>query len=109
MGRNVDLSGSWLRLLLYAFQLAGLLLALLFVAGPLDSPASVLLAALFAVLVTATAVGLWRSTTDGDGGDHLGTTEDITYDPFADPGQAARDRWEKAVRRLPGGGDGRDD
>ncbi|UPW01258.1 hypothetical protein M0R88_03915 [Halorussus gelatinilyticus] len=68
---------------------------------PLDGAASVALAVLFGSLVTVTAFGLWRKRTDDDGFAHLGTLEDITYDPFADPGQAARDRWEKAVGRLP--------
>ncbi|WP_162224387.1 hypothetical protein [Halorussus amylolyticus] len=108
MGRSIGLPGDWLGRLLYAFQLVALLLVLLFVALPFDDFASVLLAFLFASLVTATAVGVWRTTTDGDGRTHLGTAEDITYDPFADPGQAAKDRWEKAVRRLPGGDDDRD-
>ncbi|WP_208023503.1 hypothetical protein [Halorussus pelagicus] len=62
--------------------------------SPLDGFASVALAGLFAVIVTATAVGLWRRMTDSDGATYLGTAEDITYDPFADPGQA--------VRRPPG-------
>ncbi|UPV74839.1 hypothetical protein M0R89_01920 [Halorussus limi] len=107
MERTIEFSGSWLRLLLYAFQLAALLLALVFVALPLDSSASVLLASLFALLVAVTALGL-RRTTDSDGRNGLGTAADITYDPFADPGQAARDRWEKSVRRLPDGDDERD-
>ncbi|NEU56030.1 hypothetical protein [Halorussus sp. MSC15.2] len=108
MGRTIEFSGGWFRLLLYAFQLAALLLVLLFVVLPLDSSASVLLASLFGLLAAVTAFGLWRTTTDSDGRTSLGTAEDITYDPFADPGQAARDRWEKAVRRLPGGDDERD-
>lgn len=108
MGRTIDFSGNWLSLLLYAFQLVALLLATFFVAFPLDSSASIALALLFAVLVFVMALGLWRRTTDSDGQKHLGTAEDITYDPFADPGQAARDRWEKAVRRLPDGDDERD-
>ena len=108
MGRAFEIPGGALSRVLYASQLAALLLALIFVALPIDGFAGVLLAFLFASLVVVAVVGLWRTTTDGDGPNHLGTAEDITYDPFADPGQAAKDRWEKAVRRLPGGDDERD-
>ena len=108
MGRDFEISGGSLSRLFYASQLVVLLLALFFVAFPLDSFASGLVAVLFALLVIITVVGLWRETTGKAGGTHLGTVEDITYDPVADPGQAAKDRWEKAARRLPGGDDERD-
>ncbi|WP_415380929.1 hypothetical protein [Halosimplex sp. TS25] len=107
MGRTIELSGDRFSLLLYAVQLVGLLLVALFVAPRLGGPAGVLFGLLFASLVVATGIGLWRRRTGDDGGTHLETAEDITYDPIADPGQAARDRWETAVDRLPGGdGDG---
>lgn len=102
MRPSVELSGETLSRVLYASQVAALLAVLPFVVFPLDGISSVALGVLFVALAVAGAVGLWRTTTDGDGGHHLGTAEDITYDPFADPGQAAKDRWEKAVRRLPG-------
>mgnify|MGYP006299328071 FL=1 len=105
MGRTFETPSVSLSRLLYASQLTALLLVLLFVVVPFDSFASLLLAVLFALLVAVTVVGLWRKKTGKDGGTHLGTAEDITYDPFADPGQAAKDRWVKAVRRLPGGDD----
>lgn len=54
---------------------------------------------LFALLVTTSAVGLWQKQTGRASGPHLGTVEDITYDPFADLEQATKDRWKKAVRR----------
>jgi len=108
MGWSIDFSGNWLRRFVYAFQLAALLAVLLFVVLPLDSSASVPLALLFALLAFTAAFGLRRTTADDDEQNRLGTAEDITYDPFADPGQAARDRWEKAVDRLPGGDDERD-
>ncbi|WP_135821309.1 hypothetical protein [Halostella litorea] len=101
MDRSVDLSGDALRRLLYALQLAALLSALLFAAATLDGPASLALPVLLAALVAVTAYGLWRRS--GDEAAHLGTAEDITYDPFADPGQVAKERWERAVRRLPDG------
>jgi hypothetical protein len=49
-------------------------------------------------------IGAWRRRTDRED-EHLGTAEDIAYDPVAYPGQAAKQRWLRAVRRLPGGGD----
>jgi hypothetical protein len=108
MGWTIELSGDSLSRFRYTFQLAAFLLLVLYVAFPLDGPARVLLAVLFASQVAVTAVGLWRTTTDGDGPEQPRTAEDITHDPFADPGQAARDRWEQAVRRLPGRDDDRD-
>lgn len=101
MERTIQLSGDVLSLLLYAFRLAALLLGLLFVVLPLDSPVSFLFAFPLASLASASVIGLWQSMTDSDGGEHLGTAEDITHDPFAAPGQAAKERWERAVRRLP--------
>ncbi|WP_135828534.1 hypothetical protein [Halorussus halobius] len=102
MVRSIELSGDSFGLLVYAFQLVGLVALLVFVASPVDSPAGLPLAALLASLVVATAVGAWRGRTDDPGPEHVGTAEDVAYDPFADPGQAARDRWERAVGRLPG-------
>ncbi|WP_135851221.1 sodium/proton-translocating pyrophosphatase [Halorussus salinus] len=108
MARSIEFSGGSLGLLVCGFQLVALSLLLVFVALPLDDTASVALAFLFGSVAVAAVVGLWRTATGDDEGTHLGTPEDITYDPFADPGQAAKDRWEKAVRRLPGEDDERD-
>ena len=108
MGLSIDISGDSLGLFFYAFQLVALVAVSLFVVLPLDGPARIALAFLFASLAIAMAVGLWRKRTGRDGFRHLGRLEDITYDPFADPGQAAKDRWEKAVRRLPDGDDEQD-
>jgi len=105
MGRTVSLSGTWFSYLLYAFQLTTLALVLVFVVPTLQYPVNLFLGGLFAAVVFASGVALWRRATGQDEGSRLGTAEDITYDPFADPGQAARDRWEKAVRRLPGSDD----
>ena len=102
MGWRIEVSGDTLARLVYALQLAALVAVVAFVVSPFGSSANLPLAVLFGVLVVTTAVGAWRARTDGDGGTRVGTAEDITHDPFADPGQAARDRWEKAVRRLPG-------
>jgi hypothetical protein len=74
------------------------------VVWPLDSVANVALAALFASLILAAIVGLWRRRTGRERA-HLGTDEDIAHDPIAYPGHAATHSWLKAVRRLPGGDD----
>ncbi|MFC7142125.1 hypothetical protein ACFQMA_20095 [Halosimplex aquaticum] len=105
MGRSIEFSGDWLKRSFYALQLAVLFAALLFVVPRLDTSATVLLGVLFASLVGATAFAMWRARTGSDGVSHLGTAEDITYDPFADPGQAARDGWEKSVGGLSDGDD----
>ncbi|SEL71772.1 histidine kinase [Haloferax larsenii] len=105
MGRTFDISGNLLILVLFVSQLVAILLVLGFVVFPLDSSANVVLGLLFGVVALAVVLGLWRRATGSDGGSHLGTAEDITYDPFADPGQAAKDSWEMAVHRLPGGDD----
>ena len=102
MGWSIEVSGDSFALLVYAFQLVALVAVVAFVVAPFDSPATLPLTALFAVLAVTSAVGFWRSRTDDSVGTRVGTAEDITYDPFADPRQAAKDRWETAVRRLPG-------
>ncbi|NHN60986.1 MULTISPECIES: hypothetical protein [Halorussus] len=107
MSRTFDISGKSLIYLFYGSSLAALATLLAFVVSPFDSFASVALAVLFASLLIAAVVGLWRRAT-GREGEHLGTAEDIAYDPIAYPGQAAKDRWLKAVRRLPGGDDEED-
>lgn len=100
MGRSFDISGDSFERFLYASQLVTVLLVVLFVAFPLDDFASVVLALLFGSLVVGAAVAMWRTRTDHET-TSPGTAEDITYDPIADPGQAAKHRWEKAVSRLP--------
>ena len=107
MSRTFEISGKSLIYLFYASSLAALVPLLAFVVFPLDGVASVGLALLIALLLGTAVVGLWRRRTDREG-EHLGTDEDIAYDPIAYPGQAARHTWEKAVRRLPGGNDGED-
>lgn len=107
MGRTFRIEGDWLGLFLYGSQIAALVFVVLFVAFPLDGVASIALAVLFRALVSAVAIGLWRRRTDREG-EHSGTAEDITHDPIADPGQAAKHRWKKAVCRLPDGNDEQD-
>jgi hypothetical protein len=107
MSRTFEVSGRSLLYLFYASSVAALLSVLAVVVWPLDGFASVAFALLLALLVFAAVVGAWRRRT-GREGEHLGTDEDIAYDPIAYPGQAAKQRWERSLRRLPGGDDEED-
>jgi len=93
--------------LLYASTLAVVPPTLYFVVLPIDGLGDILLCGLFVTLLLA----VWadrRNWTHGGVREHLNGTAgrdlpyDITHDPSADPGQAAKQRWLKAVRRLPG-------
>jgi hypothetical protein len=94
-----DTADSSVRLF-YGFQLVVLLAALVLLVPGIGGFAGIALGVLLGALVAATALGLWRTTTDRES-EHPGTAADIAHDPFADPGQAARQRWERAVSRLP--------
>ncbi|WP_089882808.1 hypothetical protein [Halogeometricum limi] len=102
MGRSFEFSGDSLSRLLRLSQIAVLLAVLVAVAVTTDGVGRTAVVLLFASLVVATGVGWWRKRTGRDGFTHLGRLDDITYDPFADPGQAAKHRWKRAVCRLPG-------
>jgi len=101
MSRSVDISGTSIVYLFYVVSLPGLVAILAVVVFPLDGIGDAALATLIVSLVLAGVVGAWRRRT-GREDDHLGTAEDIAYDPSAYPGQAATQRWLRAVRRLPG-------
>ena len=107
MRRSFEISGDTLIYVFYGLSLAALAPLLASVAFPLDSFANVAFAALIALLLGAVVIGMWRRWTDREG-EHLGTAEDIAYDPFGDPGHGAKQSWENAVRRLPGGDDDED-
>lgn len=100
MRKTFEISGDSSTSLLYAVQIGALLLLLCSLIWTVDGFASALLVVLFASLVIAAVVGLWREKTGRDG-DHLGTVEDIVYDPL-EPGQAAKQRWRQSINRLPG-------
>lgn len=107
MGRSIELSGNSIVYLFYASSLAIVPVLTYFVVLPLDGLDSVLAAILLAGLVLVAAVDLWYWKT-GKLSEHLTTAAkrniyDITDDPIADPGQAAKRQWTKALRRLPGG------
>ena len=99
--------------LLYASTLAVVPPVLYFVVLPPDGLADVLVCVLFATLFPAVWAD-WRNWTRGGLREHphcaadRALPYDITYDPTADPGQAAKRQWLKAVRRLPGRDDGSD-
>lgn len=107
MGR-IEITGATLQYLFYAVSLAVLVPLVAVLAWPFDSLANIAVAVLLLSLVIASVVGLWRRQTGRDP-QHLGTDEDIAWDPVAYPGQAAKERWLKAVRRLPGNDDEEDD
>jgi hypothetical protein len=99
MDRSVEITGRSLFSLFYVVSLAGLVSILALIVPPLDDAGSLALAALLVVLTGAGVVGFWRRVA-GREGDHLGTVEDIAYDPFAYPGHIAKHNWVKAVRGL---------
>jgi len=104
MERRLEITGSTLMSLFWTLSLACLVALVALVAWPFDGIGSVALAVLLVSLGVLMVVGLWRRRADR-GGLHLGTDEDIAFDPIAYPGQAAKHRWLKAVRRLPDGDD----
>jgi|AntRauMinimDraft_4_1070384.scaffolds.fasta_scaffold00048_81 hypothetical protein len=101
MSRSLELSG---RVLLLVFEAVSLVAVVVFV-GPVlwppEDATGVALLALFALVLVGLVAAMWRSrTTDAS---YLRSGYDISYDPVGDPGQAAKDRWRNAVRRLPDG------
>lgn len=99
MSRNVEITGKSFIYAWYVVTLAGLVSILTLIVFPLTDAGSVALAAVLVLLTLVGLVGLWRRVTDQDP-DHLGTVEDIAYDPFAYPGHIAIDNWMKAIRRV---------
>ena len=103
MSRSLELSG---RALLVLFEAVTLLALVVFVGPALWPPEDamgVALVALFALVLVGLVAALWRSRRVE--GSYLRSGYDISYDPVGDPGQVAKDRWRKAVQRLPDGED----
>jgi hypothetical protein len=102
MGLDVGGAGRWVVVLVVASQVAALAPTVAFVVGAPDGPGDIALTVLFGALALAVGIGAWRRWRGAPSGDGAGRPGDVTYDPTADPGHAARERWERAVRRLPG-------
>lgn len=105
MGRTIEISGAWLVYLFYTVSLAVAPLFFSFAVLPIDDVASVFFTGLLALVVAVVLLDLWYWTHNA-AGEHLTAAAkrnvyDITHDRFADPGQAAKDYWQQAVRRLP--------
>jgi glucan phosphoethanolaminetransferase (alkaline phosphatase superfamily) len=105
MGRSIEITGRSIVYLFYAVSLAVVALLAAVAVWPLEDLPSVLGAVALAMVVLVVVADLWYWRS-GAMSEHLSTAAkrnlpyDITYDPFADPGQAAKDRWLKATRRL---------
>lgn len=106
MGRSIEITGESIVYLFYAVTLAIVPVVLYFYVWPIDDLPSVLLVVLLVALILFVLADYWNWKS-GSLRTHLGSAAerdqpyDITYDPYADPGQAAKDTWRKAVERLP--------
>lgn len=111
MTRTVEISGTLLVYLLYAVTLSIVPVGVYFTVWPPDDLTSVLAIVLLGGLVLLVAADLWHWKT-GQVSEHLTTAAkrdlpyDISYDPTADPGQAAKERWLQAVENLSDEDDG---
>jgi len=103
MSRSVELSGSALLVVFEAVTLVALVAFVGPAIWPPEDAAGVALVALFVLVVLGLVTAMWqRRRVEGS---YLRSGYDISYDPVGDPGLAAKDRWQKAVQRLPDGED----
>jgi len=103
MRRSVELSGRALRVVFEVVSLLALVVFVGPVVWPPEDATGVVLVALFALVVVGLVAAMWRSRRAD--GSYLRSGYDISYDPVGDPGLAAKQRWRKAVARLPDGED----
>ncbi|WP_256296967.1 hypothetical protein [Haloarchaeobius salinus] len=103
MADSFDISGDWVRRVLFAVTVGGLFLVVVLPALQVGGLVGVAVAVLLSMLATVVAVGVWLSLTGRAVGPVMGTPWDITDDPYAFPGQRAKERWLRAVQRLPDG------
>jgi hypothetical protein len=99
MGRSFEISGDSIVVLFYAVSLAALLPLFAIVVTSVEGIGGIALAVLIASLTVAGGIGAWRRRT-GREDEHLGTDEDLAYDPIAYPWQAPRRARRKVGRRL---------
>ena len=108
MSDSVEITGRHARLALFGVTVAGLLLVVVLVAISVGGPRGVAVGAVLSPVAVLVAVGSWRSLTGKARGPVMGTPWDITHDRYAFPGQAAKERWLRAVQRLPDGDEAAD-
>lgn len=110
MARTIEITGASIVYFFYAVSLAIVPIFAYSVVLPVDDLTSLLVAGLLVALVLVVAADLWYWHS-GELSEHLTAAAtrnlpyDITYDPFSDPGTAAKDRWLRATSRLPDGED----
>lgn len=109
MSGSVEITGRHARLALFGVTVAGLSLAVVLVAVSVGGLRGVAAGALLSGVAVLVAVGSWRSLTGKAVGPVMGTPWDITDDRYAFPGQAAKERWLRAVHRLPDGDEDEED
>jgi hypothetical protein len=108
MGRSIEVTGRLVMTAVAGVHLIAVAGLAVFFALPIGGTTNPPLAALLGIVAVAMAAAAWRRLHGDAGFAHFGSAADITYRPL-DPGQAAKDRWRKAVRRLPGRDEERDE
>ncbi|MFC4408664.1 hypothetical protein [Haloarchaeobius iranensis] len=109
MSDSVEITAKHARIALFGVTVVCLLLTVVLVAISVGGPRGVAVGAVLSPVAVLVAVGSWRSLTGKAVGPVMGTPWDITHDRYAFPGQAAKERWLRTVRRLPDGDDAEDE
>ena len=109
MSDAVEITGRHARVALFGVTVAGLLVAVVLVAISIGGPLGVAVGVLLSLVAALVAVGSWLSLAGRARGPVMGTPWDITDDRYAFPGQAAKQQWLRAVRRLPDGDQAEED
>lgn len=103
MGR-IEITGRSLLSLLLAVTWLPMGFLLVTQVSSASHPAGIGLVAVIVLLLVANGVAVWRLWT-GQKVRFPREEDGIAWDPVAYPGQAAKQRWQKAVDRLPDGDD----
>ena len=106
---SIESTGKSLAYLFWGVSLVVFLPLVVVQLGPWGPSANLALGIFFLLLLVVSVVGLWRRRTDREQ-EHIGTYSDDVYDVAKDPLAhhpygMAKARWERTVRRLPGGDD----